>query len=89
MVIENQRGGFWPNYCPLHVRLLVANCADERGQTDRQKGRQTDRQTDSRETYRQTDRKTDIQTVPFPLQKLVCSTIAGPVLLQLDKFCLK
>ena len=30
----------------LHVRLLVANCADERGQTDRQKDRQTDRQTD-------------------------------------------
>ena len=30
----------------LHVRLLVANCADERGQTDRQKGIQTIRQTD-------------------------------------------
>ena len=30
----------------LHVRLLVANCTDEQGQTDRQKDRQTDRQTD-------------------------------------------
>ena len=30
----------------LHVPLLVVNCADEPGQTDRQKDRQTDRQTD-------------------------------------------
>ena len=29
--------------CSLHVRLLVANCADKRGQTDRQKDIQTDR----------------------------------------------
>ena len=26
-----------PGLQALHVRLLVANCADERGQTDRQK----------------------------------------------------
>ena len=43
---------------PLHVRLLVANCADERGQTDRQKDRQTDRQTD-RQRDILTDRQTD------------------------------
>ena len=42
----------------LHVRLLVANCADERGQTDRQKNIQTDRQTD-RQRDIQTDRPTD------------------------------
>ena len=42
----------------LHVRLLVANCADERGQTDRQKDIQTDRQTD-RQRDIQTDRQTD------------------------------
>ena len=42
----------------LHVRLLVANCADERGQTDRQKNIQTDRQTD-----RQRDIQTDRQTI--------------------------
>ena len=30
----------------LHVRLLVANRADERGQTDGQKDIQTDRKTD-------------------------------------------
>ena len=41
----------------LHVRLLVANCADERGQTNRQKDKRTDRQTD-----RQRDIQTDIQT---------------------------
>ena len=46
---------------PLHVRLLVANCADERGQTDRQKDIQTDRQTD-RQRDIQTDRQTDRQT---------------------------
>ena len=42
----------------LHVRLLVANRADERGQTDRQKDIQTDRQTD-RQRDIQTDRQTD------------------------------
>jgi hypothetical protein len=42
---------------PLHVRLLVANCADERGQTDRQKDIQTDSQTD-----RQRDILTDRRT---------------------------
>ena len=42
----------------LHVCLLVANCADERGQTDRQKYIQTDRQTD-RQRDIQTDRQTD------------------------------
>ena len=47
----------------LLVRLLVANCADERRQTEKQK-----------------DRLTDRQTVLF--LKLVCSTIAGPVLRQ-------
>ena len=39
---------------PLHVRLLVAYCADERGQAERQKDRPNDRQTDrrtGRETY--------------------------------------
>ena len=41
----------------LHVRLLVANCADERGQIDRHKDRQTDRQTD-----RQRDIHTESQT---------------------------
>ena len=41
----------------LHVRLLVANCADDCGQTDRQKDIQTDRQTD-----RQRDIQTDRQT---------------------------
>ena len=46
---------------PLHVRLLVANCADERGQTDRQKNIQTDRQTD-RQRDIQTDRQTDWHT---------------------------
>ena len=57
---------FPPSIWSLHVRLLVANCADERGQTDGQKTyRLSDRQT-GRETYRQTDRQTDIQTVPFP-----------------------
>ena len=53
----------------LHVCLLVAKCADERGQTDRQKDIQTDRQTDRQreiQTDRQTDRQTDIQTVSFP-----------------------
>ena len=40
----------------LHVCLLVANSADERGQTDRQKDRQTDRQ-----TARQRDILTDRQ----------------------------
>ena len=45
----------------LHVRLLVANCADERGQTDRQKDIQTDRQTD-RQRDIQTDRQTDWHT---------------------------
>ena len=38
----------------LHVRLLVANCADERGQTDRQKDIQTDRQTDKHRENRKT-----------------------------------
>ena len=42
----------------LHVRLLGANCADERGQTDRQKDIQIDRQTD-RQRDIQTDRPTD------------------------------
>ena len=42
----------------LHVRLLVANCTDERRQTDRQKDIQTDRQTD-RQRDIQTDRQTD------------------------------
>ena len=42
----------------LHVRWLVANCADERGQIDRQKYIQTDRQTD-RQRDIQTDRQTD------------------------------
>ena len=42
----------------LHVRLLVANCADEREQTDRQKDIQTDRQTD-RQRDIQTDGLTD------------------------------
>ena len=46
------------NFLPLHVRLLVANCADERGQTDRQKDRQTNRQTD-RQRDIETDRQTD------------------------------
>ena len=74
---------------PLHVRLLVANCADERGQTERQKDIQTDRKTD-RQRDIQTDRLTDgHKTVPFPWPELVCSTIAGPVLLQLDKLCIK
>ena len=45
----------------LHARLLVANCADERGQTDRQKDIQTDRQTD-RQRDIQTDRQTDWHT---------------------------
>ena len=45
----------------LHVCLLVANCADERRQTDRQKDRQTDRQTD-RQRDIQTDRPTDRQS---------------------------
>ena len=45
-------------FASLHVRLLVANCADERGQTDRQKDIQTDRQTD-RQRDIQTDRQTD------------------------------
>ena len=49
----------------LHVCLLVANCADEHGQTDRQKDIQTDRHTD-RQRDIQTDRQTDIQAVPFP-----------------------
>ena len=40
--------------CSLNVRLLVAYCADERGQTHRQKThRLTERQT-GREIYRQT-----------------------------------
>ena len=42
----------------LHVHLLVANCAGEGGQTDRQKDRQTGRQTD-RQRDTQTDRQTD------------------------------
>ena len=42
----------------LHVCLLVANCADERGQADRKKDRQTDRQTD-RQRDILTDRQTD------------------------------
>ena len=42
----------------LHVRLLVANCADELGQTDRQKDRRTERQTD-RQRDIQTNRLTD------------------------------
>ena len=48
----------WVTSEALHVRLLVANCADERGQTDRQKDIQTDRQTD-RQRDIQTDRQTD------------------------------
>ena len=63
----------------LHVCLLVANCANELGQTDRQKEIQTDSQRDI-----QADRQTDIKTVSFPSPELICSTIAGPVLLQLD-----
>ena len=42
----------------LHVRLLVANCADECGKTDTQKDRETDRQ-----TVWQIDILTDRQTV--------------------------
>ena len=48
----------YSKYTALHVRLLVDNCADERGQTDRQKDRQTDRPTD-RQRDIQTDRQTD------------------------------
>ena len=55
----------------LHVRLLVANFADERGQTDIQKiFWLTDRQT-GRETYRQTDRQNWF--VPPLLGKSCCS----------------
>ena len=46
------------NGTSLHVCLLVANFADERGQTDRQKDRQTDRKTD-RQRDIHTDRETD------------------------------
>ena len=46
-----------PRVSTLHVRLLVANYDDERGQTDRQKHIQTDSQTD-----RQRDIQTDRQT---------------------------
>ena len=42
----------------LHVCLLVAKCAGERGQTDRQKDKQTDRQTD-RQRDVQTNRQID------------------------------
>ena len=42
----------------LHVRLLVAYCANERGQTDRQKDIQTNRQTD-RQRDKQRDRQID------------------------------
>ena len=42
----------------LHVRLLVANCTDERRPTDRQKNIQTDKQTD-RQRDIQTNRQTD------------------------------
>ena len=51
--------GCWHfNGTSLHVCLLVAYCADERGQTDRQKDRQTDRETD-RQRDIHTDRETD------------------------------
>ena len=43
---------------PLHVPLLVVNCADDRRQTDRHKDGQTDRQTD-RQRDIHTDRQTD------------------------------
>ena len=65
----------------LNACLLVANCADERGQTDRQKDKQTDRQTD-RQTdihkYRETDRQTETFLsqnwfVPPLLGKSCCS----------------
>ena len=42
----------------LHVCLLLANCADERGLIDRQKDRRTDRQKD-RQRDILTDRQTD------------------------------
>ena len=42
----------------LHVCLLLANCANERRQTDRQNDTQTDRQTD-RQRDMQTNRQTD------------------------------
>ena len=44
-------------YSKANHYTLVANCADERGQTDKQKDRRTDRKTD-----RQRDIQTDIQT---------------------------
>ena len=60
-------------------------------QTDKKTYRLTNRQT-GRETYRQTDRPTDIQAFKAYIQafkpELISSTIAWPVLLQLDKYCL-
>ena len=58
--IFKKKGMFFINawgIAPLHVRLLVANCADERRHTDRQKDIQTDRQ-----KGRQAERHTNIQT---------------------------
>ena len=63
----------------LHARLLVANCADERGQTDRQKDIQTDRQTD-RQRDIQTDRQTDRLTYrqyPFLRQNWFVPPLLG------------
>ena len=63
----------------LHVRLLVANCADEREQTDRQKDRQTDRQIDRQrdiKTYGYTDRLTDRQ-YPFLSQNWSVPPLLG------------
>ena len=67
-------------HCIFACWWLIVLMSTDR-QTDRKIDRLMDRQT-GRETYRQTDRQTDRQP------KLVSSTIAGPVMLQLDKSCL-
>ena len=84
---EEGRGDECPAHCMFACWWLIALMGADR-HTDRKMTRLTDRQT-GRETYRQTDGRSDIQKVPFLEPKLVCSTNDWPVLLQLDKFCLK
>ena len=74
-----------PIHCMFACWWLIALMSADR-QTDRKTYRLTERQTGIY-TYRQTDWQIDIQTVPFPWPELICSTIAGPVLLQLAKYC--